>query len=65
MRGGRDNDARFGTRMSGRGVWAQLLARRLTRVCDRLGLNRERIGLDYSRFVRPKRADAMAQAKLF
>jgi DNA repair photolyase len=65
MRGGRDNDARFGTRMTGQGVWAQLLARRLKRVCDRLGLNGERIGLDYSRFVRPPRAGGPGQAKLF
>jgi DNA repair photolyase len=53
MRGGKDNDARFGTRMTGQGVWSQLLARRLGRVCDRLGLNRERITLDYSAFRRP------------
>jgi DNA repair photolyase len=62
MRGGKDNDARFGTRMTGQGVWAQLLTRRLKRVCDRLGLNRERIGLDYSAFRRPA---ADGQAALF
>jgi DNA repair photolyase len=62
MRGGKDNDARFGTRMTGQGVWAQLLARRLQRVCDRLGLNRERIALDYSAFRRPT---ADGQAALF
>ena len=28
MRGGRDNDSRFVTRMTGEGVWAELLHRR-------------------------------------
>jgi len=62
LRGGKDNDARFGTRMTGQGIWSQLLARRLERVCDRLGLNRERVGLDYSSFRRPAVA---GQALLF
>ena len=41
-----DNDARFGSRMTGQGVWAQLLRQRLDKACARLGLNRERIELD-------------------
>ena len=40
MRGGRDNDADFGTRMTGQGVWAQLLRQRFEKACARLGLNR-------------------------
>jgi DNA repair photolyase len=63
MRGGRDNDARFGSRMRGTGVWAQLLRQRFDKACARLGLNRERIELDLTRFRRPA-ADA-AQASLF
>jgi len=63
MRGGRDNDASFGSRMTGQGVWAQLLRQRLHKACARLGLNRERFELDLSRF-RPPAADA-AQALLF
>ncbi len=64
LRGGRDNDARFGSRMRGEGVWADLLSQRLRRACVSLGLNRERLELDASRFrvggaVRP------AQAELF
>ncbi len=63
MRGGRDNDARFGTRMTGQGVWAQLLRQRFRKACARLGLNGERFELDLSQF-RPPAADA-AQASLF
>ena len=63
MRGGRDYDARFGERMRGKGVWAELLAQRFARACARHGFDRERIGFDFSRF-RPPQPDA-AQAALF
>jgi DNA repair photolyase len=63
MRGGLDNDARFGTRMTGEGIWAQLLRQRFDKACMRLGLNRERIELDLSAF-RPPAADG-AQGSLF
>jgi DNA repair photolyase len=63
MRGGRDYDARFGDRMRGKGVWAELLAQRFSKACVRHGFDRERIGFDFSRF-RPPRRDA-AQAALF
>ena len=63
MRGGKDNDARFGSRMTGQGVWAQLLRRRFEAACSRLGLNRERIELDLSRFRPPGRV--AGQAELF
>jgi DNA repair photolyase len=53
MRGGKDNDARFGTRMTGEGIWAQLLGARMRRACQSLGLNRQRQSLDLSRFRRP------------
>ncbi len=53
MRGGKDNDARFGSRMTGQGVWAQLVRQRFTKACARLGLNRERFELDLSAFRRP------------
>jgi len=62
MRGGRDYDADFATRMKGSGVWAQLLAQRFTKTCARLGLNRERHVLDLSRF-RPSALSG--QASLF
>lgn len=63
MRGGRDNDARFGTRMTGQGVWAQLLRQRFHKACSRLGLNREKVALDASAFRRP--ASCSGQGSLF
>jgi DNA repair photolyase len=66
LRGGRDNDSRFGQRMSGQGVWAQLLAQRFQKTAQRLGLNRERVELDLSQFRRPANAPAATpQATLF
>jgi DNA repair photolyase len=67
MRGGRDNDARFGSRMTGQGVWAELLRQRFDKACARLGLNRERVELALERF-RPPAAhpgENAAQASLF
>jgi DNA repair photolyase len=66
LRGGRDNDSRFGQRMSGQGVWAQLLAQRLEKATQRLSMNRERVALDLSQFRRPRAAQApTAQQTLF
>ncbi len=54
MRGGRDNDPRFGARMRGEGEFATLLSRRFRLACRRLGLNQgERERLDCSRFTPP------------
>ena len=50
MRGGKDYGAAFGTRMTGQGVWAQLLRQRFEKACTSLGLNRERVELDLSLF---------------
>jgi DNA repair photolyase len=63
MRGGKDNDARFVTRMKGEGVWADLLRQRFTKACAALGLGRQRVELDLSQFRRPG-SDAH-QAELF
>ncbi|MEP6943656.1 MAG: PA0069 family radical SAM protein [Betaproteobacteria bacterium] len=58
IRGGRDNDPDFGTRMRGTGEFATLLARRFDLACRRLGLNADRNAhLDTSLF-RPPRDDA-------
>jgi DNA repair photolyase len=65
LRGGRDNDARFGTRMTGEGVWADLWRQRFHRACRRLGLNRERRELDFSKFRRPGLTPGPSQASLF
>ena len=54
MRGGRDNDPRFFTRMKPAGVWADLVRTRFRKACARLGINREgHAELDCSQFVAP------------
>jgi DNA repair photolyase len=54
MRGGRDNDPNFGTRMTGQGLFAQLLAQRFEKATRRLGLNDESgFELDCSLFRPP------------
>ena len=50
MRGGKINDARFGHRMRGEGVWAELLRQRFAAACRRHGLRQQRIPLDDRRF---------------
>jgi DNA repair photolyase len=65
MRGGRDYDAKFGTRMKGEGVWAQLLNQRFHKACARFGLNRQRFELDLTQFIRPRRAAKDGQTELF
>jgi DNA repair photolyase len=62
MRGGRDYDSDFATRMKGAGLWAELISQRFAKTCFRLGLNRERIELDLSQF-RP--ASLYGQPSLF
>jgi DNA repair photolyase len=63
MRGGRANDARFGSRMTGRGVWADLLRQRFDKATARLGMNRHSEALDLTQFSRPARSGD--QAALF
>ncbi|WP_291014674.1 PA0069 family radical SAM protein [Hydrogenophaga sp.] len=50
LRGGKDYDADFATRMKGQGIWADLLRQRFVKACDRLGLQRERMPLDTTAF---------------
>lgn len=63
MRGGKDNDARFGSRMTGQGLWAQLVRQRFEKACTRLGLNRQRHELDLSQFRPPEHNPS--QGRLF
>jgi DNA repair photolyase len=63
MRGGKDNDSRFGTRMTGEGVWAELVRQRLNKACVRLGYRQQRFELDVSQFSPPRAVDA--QGELF
>ena len=57
-RGGKENDPNFGSRMSGTGMFAELIEKRFDVACRRYGLNghgapRQRAELDCSRFKRP------------
>jgi DNA repair photolyase len=62
MRGGRDYDATFGQRMTGTGLWAQLLRDRFERASRQLGYATERRELDFSQFRKPVVAPAPARA---
>jgi len=65
VRGGRDNDPEFGSRMRGSGQFADLIANRFHLACQRLGLNHERVALDTSRFRPPRAASSTPQLSLF
>jgi len=54
MRGGKDYDSGFGTRMRGEGPFAQLLAARFAKAHARLGYGRLP-ALDGTRFIAPRR----------
>ena len=56
MRGGRDNDPRFGNRMRGEGIEAELLHKRFRLAKKRLGYAETTPPLDCSRFGPPPRA---------
>jgi DNA repair photolyase len=60
LRGGKDNDPRFGHRMKGQGVWGELTAQRFHKAVQRLGFVNEKRPLDLSAFRRPS-----AQRELF
>ncbi len=53
MRGGKDYDADFATRMKGSGLWAELIRQRFEKATRRLGFNRQRIPLDLDAFRPP------------
>ncbi|MFA5965515.1 MAG: PA0069 family radical SAM protein [Sphingomonas sp.] len=54
LRGGRDNDPEFFSRMRGSGPWADLLRTRFRIACRKHGLNRERIELRSDLFRAPR-----------
>ena len=65
MRGGRDNDPNFGTRMTGTGNYAGLIEKRFDIACRRFGLNghgagRKRPELDCSIFKPPSTGGQLA-----
>ncbi len=53
IRGGRDNDPRFGMRMKPEGVWADLFRRRFAIAMRRHAMSRPEVKLDCTRFRRP------------
>jgi DNA repair photolyase len=53
MRGGKDYDADFATRMKGSGLWAELIRQRFEKASKRMGFNRVRTELDVSGFRPP------------
>jgi len=61
MRGGRDNDPEFGSRMRGTGQLADLLAQRFRKACARLGYNagQRNRSLDTTQFRAPEQAGQM------
>jgi DNA repair photolyase len=61
IRGGRDNDPNFHTRMRGQGPWAELLRTRFLRAARKYGLDGERMRLRTDLFRPP----AGAQGELF
>jgi DNA repair photolyase len=70
LRGGRDNDPRFGSRMTGTGSYAELIEKRFDIACRRYGLNGHGAGrrppeLDCGRFRAPARRDETRQLGLF
>jgi len=62
MRGGKDYDADFASRMKGSGLWAELIAQRFEKATRRIGFNRERIAMDLTAFRPP---GAPGQGSLF
>ncbi len=55
MRGVRDYDSQWGTRMKGTGPMAWMIGRRFEIACEKLGLNKRRSKLTTEHFARPKR----------
>jgi DNA repair photolyase len=53
LRGGKNYDATFGTRMTGVGIWAELFSKRFAAAVARNGLNRERKRYETAHFIRP------------
>ena len=62
MRGGKDYDSNFATRMMGEGLWAELIRQRFEKTCHQLSFNRQRTGLNLSQFRPP---GEMRQGSLF
>jgi hypothetical protein len=62
MRGGKDYDSDFATRMKGSGAWAELLGQRFRKAAKRLGFNQKKVDFPTAEFRPP---GARGQASLF
>ena len=62
MRGGRENDPSFGSRMHGQGEFGELLQQRYRKGAARFGLDKPFPDLDCTRFVPPS---PVGQGNLF
>ena len=67
MRGGKDYDATFGLRQTGKGPYALMIARRFEMASIRLGFEKRRLRLTTGHFVPPvrERAEQSRQLSLF
>lgn len=63
MRGGRDYDSAFGSRMKGAGPYAWMIGRRFEAACEKRGLNQVKVRLSTDQFVPPR--PQQAQLSLF
>src|SRR4029077_7957755 len=63
MRGGKDYDAQWSTRMKGTGPYAEMLAKRFQMAVKRTGLNKDSKPLSLAKFRKPPRTGA--QLSLF
>jgi DNA repair photolyase len=63
MRGGKDYDSTFGTRMTGKGPIAWMIGRRFEVACERLGFNVKSAPITTEHFRPPQ--PASAQLDLF
>src|SRR4029079_10616102 len=61
MRGGKDYDSTWGTRMKGAGPYAWMIGRRFEKACEKLGLNKHKMALSTEHFRTPKpRAETLS-----
>jgi DNA repair photolyase len=63
LRGGRDYDADFSTRMKGEGIWADLIRQRMLAAAHRHGLVREVPALDFRQFRPPAAPQGFASVR--
>ena len=61
IRGGKDNDPRFKSRMRGEGIFSDLISKRFHQACNRFGLNKDKVKLDTRQFTPPSKQNTQLQ----